>query len=102
MARTSTRRFHQLRADFFEEGKRLDGVGDESANCWMCKQPIDYNVPAHTTPESHNLDHYHTVTEHPELQDDPTNFRHAHMLCNNDRGKDAPSLGLGEAVADWW
>ncbi|MGO4689470.1 hypothetical protein [Glaciibacter sp. 2TAF33] len=40
------------------------------------------------------------------MQEQPTNFRHAHMLCNNKRSKVSPSpspspnLGLGEPVVD--
>jgi 5-methylcytosine-specific restriction endonuclease McrA len=102
MARSSSRRMKQLTQEFFLEGRRLDAKKDPAANCWMCKQTIDYSVDPHTTPDSHNLDHYHSVSEHPELQEDPTNFRHSHMLCNNQRSNNAPTLGLGEAVPDWW
>lgn len=101
-ARKSTRLMNKLRAEFFAQGKRLDAAGDPAANCWLCKQPVDYDVAPGTTPESHNLDHYHTVDEHPELQEDPTNFRHAHRECNQVRSNKTPTAGLGEAVADWW
>ncbi len=100
--RTNTRNMHRLRDAFFEEGRRLDAEGDSSANCWMDGQRIDYSAAPGSTPDSHNLDHYFSVADHPELQEDPTNFRHAHTLCNGTRGKDGPSLGLGEAVPDWW
>ena len=102
MARTNTRRMHKLRDDFFAEGQRLDAKGDPEANCWLCKGKIDYTAEPNTTPESHNLDHYHPVADHPELQDDPSNARHAHALCNTKRGKRAPAPGIGEAVPDWW
>lgn len=102
MARTNTRRMHQLRHDFFEEGKRLDAAGDPAADCWLCKLRIDYTVPAGTSPDSHELDHYFSVRDYPELQEDPDNFRHSHKLCNGNRGADGPSLGLGAAVPDWW
>jgi hypothetical protein len=100
--RTNTRRMHKLRDEFFAEGKRLDAAGDPAANCWLDGQRIDYDVKAGTTPDSHNLDHFYTVTDFPELQEDPSNFRHAHTLCNEQRGKNSPSPGLGEAVPDWW
>jgi hypothetical protein len=100
--RTNTRRMHMLREQFFQEGKRLDAKGDPAANCWLDGQPIDYDVEPGTTDASHNLDHYQSVKEHPELQEDPSNFRHSHKLCNGVRGADSPSLGLGEAVPDWW
>lgn len=102
MARTSTRLGHRLRAEFFEDGKRLDALGDPAANCWLCKQPIDYDVAPNSTPSSHNLDHYLPVATHPELQDDPDNFRHSHADCNTRRGKDAPGLGLGVEVPAWY
>lgn len=100
--RTNTREDHRLRDAFFEEGKQLDAAGDPEANCWICRQPIDYVAAPHSTPDSHNLDHFKSVRDYPELQHDPTNFRHSHRKCNRDRGADAPSLGLGEPVPDWW
>jgi len=94
----------KARADFFAEGKRLDA--DEAtrhlANCWICKQRIDYTVEPSSTPDSHNLDHFHPVSTHPELQYDPTGFRHSHFLCNGNRGNSAPAAGLGEDVEAWW
>jgi hypothetical protein len=102
MARTNSRRMHLLRTEFFEAGRALDAKGDPAADCWLCKERINYQAPAHTTPDSHNLDHYFTVIEHPELQEDPDNFRHSHMACNGSRGASAPSLGIGQLVDDWW
>ena len=94
----------KLRAAFFAEGRRLDADPKtrDQANCWLCKQRIDYTVDPHTTPDSHNLDHYVTVHDNPDLQADPSNFRHSHMLCNLSRGHRAPSPGLGDHVGDWW
>lgn len=102
MARTNSRRMHAAREQFFQKGKELDAKGDPAANCWLCKERIDYSAEPHSTPESHNLDHYHPVATHPELQEDPDNFRHSHRLCNGQRSSDAPSPGLGEPVANWW
>ena len=59
-------------------------------------------MPAGTTPESHNLGHYKSYRDFPEMLEDPTNFRHEHALCNQVAGADMKSLGLGEAVGDWW
>ncbi|OZD48691.1 hypothetical protein CH252_19095 [Rhodococcus sp. 06-1477-1B] len=102
--RTSTRRFHELRDQFFEEGKAQDADPETRllANCWLCRGRIDYNVEPSSTPDSHNLDHFHTVEDRPDLQEDWDNFRHAHALCNGNRGKGNPVVELGEAVADWW
>jgi len=102
MARTNTRRMHMLRDDFFDEGKRLDAVGDDRANCWRCKQRINYAVAPHTTDDSHNLGHVKSVEDYPELQEDPTNFRHEHRRCNLGAGNRVQSPGLGDAVPDWW
>lgn len=101
--RTNSRLSHRLRDEFLEEGRRLAAVGDPAADCWLCHEPVDYVAAPNTTPDSHNLDHYYPVEDYPELQDDPSNFRHAHALCNQSRGKKAPDAGgLGEQVPAWW
>ena len=92
----------KLRTEFFEEGRRLDAAGDKAANCWRDGQRIDYDVPPNSTPESHNLGHYKSVRDFPHLQEDPTNFRHEHRLCNQTAGADMHTRGLGAAVPDWW
>lgn len=104
MVRVDSRAHKAARADFFEEGKRLDAdpATRHLADCWLCKQRIAYDVDPGTTPDSHTLDHFHPVDDFPELQHDVTNFRHAHFDCNSSRGKRAPSPGLGETIPDWW
>jgi len=104
MARTNTRRMHELREAFYQEGKRLDAdpaTRDQSV-CWRDGQRIDYDAAPNTTADSHNLGHYKPVADFPELQEDPTNFRHEHALCNQSAGNRAPTAGLGEQVPDWW
>ncbi len=100
--RTNTRLDHRLRDEFVEEGKRLDALGDPEADCWLCGEPIDYTAAQNSTPDSHNLDHFHTVEDRPDLQSDPDNFRHSHALCNQQRGNRAPAPPLGDAMPDWW
>ena len=102
--RVDSRRMKQLRREFFEEGRRLDADPETRhlADCWLCKQRIDYDAAPSSTPESHTLDHYVTVHAAPGLQEDPTNFRHACRACNLRRGKRAPAPGLGEPVPAWW
>lgn len=107
--RTNTRNMHKLRKEFYLQGKRAaarrnpEVLFDPDCDCWLCEQQIDYIADPSSTPESHNLDHYYSVDDYPELQEDPTNFRHSHFGCNTSRGKKAPTAGgLGEAVADWW
>ncbi|MFE9232041.1 hypothetical protein [Cellulosimicrobium funkei] len=104
MARSETRAMKAARSEFFAEGKKLDAdpATRHLANCWLCKQRIDYTVPPSTTPDSHNLDHFHPVATHPELQHDTTGFRHSHFSCNASRGSRAPSAGLGDEVDPWW
>ena len=103
-ARTNTRRMHRLRDEFFDDGRRYDAdpTTRHLSVCWLCKGRIDYDAKPGTTPDSHNLDHYLTVKDHPELQDDPDNFRHSHKSCNQERGTTAPSAGLGEEMPPWW
>lgn len=97
----SSRKMGQLRQAFFDEGKALDEAEDPTANCWLCGMGIDYSVPANTTPDSHNLDHYYPVRDYPELQEDPANFRHSHADCNVTRGADAPLPSLGQLSRAW-
>ncbi len=102
--RTNSRRMHTLREQFFAEGQRLDAddaTRDQSV-CWICKGRIDYDAAPGTTDQSHELDHYHPVSLRPDLQEDPTNFRHAHARCNAERGNRQPTTNIGETVPDWW
>ena len=104
MTRSSSRHMKQLRAEFFESGRTLDAdpITRHLAGCWLCGQRIDYTVDPSTTPDSHNLDHLHPVSTHPELQEDPSGFRHAHFQCNTSRGNRPPSPGLGDEIPSWW
>ncbi len=102
--RTDTRRMHKLRTEFFLEGKRLDADPKtrDQANCWICHGRIDYDADPGSTDDSHNLDHFKSVRDFPDLQEDPTGFRHAHRSCNIAHGADAPVMGLGEQMPEWW
>jgi hypothetical protein len=102
--RTNSRNMHAQRKLFFEQGKAADANEEtrEDANCWLCHGRIDYTAAPGTTNDSHHLDHFHTVEDRPDLQEDPDNFRHAHRSCNLERGNNAPAPGLGEQVAQWW
>lgn len=91
----------RLRADFYQEGRTLDAQGSPDARCWICGQRIDYDARPSSTDQSHELDHFHTVADRPDLQEDPTNFRHAHRACNRKRGRGAPTRGLGQPIT-WW
>lgn len=73
---------------------------EEHARCWLCGQPIDYAAPVGHV-DSFELDHFYTVSAHPELQEDPANFRPAHMLCNRQRGDGPPMPSLGSLSRNW-
>jgi len=81
----------ELRTSFFEERKRLDAdpATRAQAVCWICGQRIDYDAAPGSTEDSLELDHALLVA-HPEVEEDPSNFKHAHRRCNNKRGKTAP------------
>jgi HNH endonuclease len=71
----------------------------EDRPCWMCGQPIAYGIPDQD--DSFQLDHYFTVSAHPELQEDPANFRASHARCNRQRGDGAPAPTLGSLSRSW-
>ena len=102
--RSSSRHMRELRTAFFEEGKRLDAdpATRAQADCWICGQRTDYDAAPGSTEDSHELDHALPVATHPEAQEDPSNFKHAHRRCNNKRGKTAPRGDLGDQVSPWW
>lgn len=71
--------YRKQRDTFKQQGEATD------APCWICGQPIDYTAPR-GHPQAHTLDHLHPVSTHPQLHDDPANWRHAHHACNSARG----------------
>ncbi|MFC4223558.1 HNH endonuclease [Lysinibacter cavernae] len=88
MARTNGQLYKRLRREFKDEHQPLN------TPCWICGQPtIEWDT--HGQDNSFELDHYHSVSEHPELETDPSNFRVSHRTCNNQRSNKAPRLGLG-------
>ena len=100
----STRRNRLLRGIFRAqcadpEQRNWDGSLGQ-AWCWLCGKPIDYSLPA-GHPEAWNLDHAHPVSTHPELAEDPANFRPSHADCNERRGDRAPFIELGTPSEDW-
>ena len=90
-----TRRYLKMRREFFEQCK------DADAACWWCGQPIDYTIPhsdpvtGHVNPDAFELDHAYPRSTHPELAEDPSNFRPAHRSCNNKRSDGKGDLPLG-------
>lgn len=86
-----------------QKQKALFRAACEAADepCWMDGQSIDYSVPSGTTVDSFELDHFYPVSTHPELQEDPANFRASHMLCNRNRGNGPPAPSLGSVSRNW-
>lgn len=94
--RVSTRDFKRRSRQFFEQGKK------ENSPCWLCGQPIDYDVEPNSTDESHNLDHFIPVSVNPSMQYDPANWRHSHRICNILRGAEPPKIPLGMFSREWY
>ncbi|CQD21596.1 hypothetical protein BN970_05062 [Mycolicibacterium conceptionense] len=90
----SQRHYKSAKAEFRRECEDLH------AECWLCFEPINYSLPS-GHPESFSVDHAKTVKDHPELGDDPANFRPSHLLCNQRRGDDEPHIDIGEPSEDW-
>lgn len=93
----STRAMKKSRTDFRAQCEA------EDAPCWMDGQPIDYTAPFDDWKNDNRfqLDHYYPVSTHPELQEDPTNYRASHAGCNSARGNGSPTAGLGTLSEQW-
>ena len=67
MARGYTRAMNALRDEFFAVGRARSEPADPDirslSDCWLCLSPIDYIADPHTTPDSHNFDHYKIVRD---------------------------------------
>ncbi|WP_228044885.1 HNH endonuclease [Rhodococcus pyridinivorans] len=88
------RRWRELKAAFRAECEA------NNAPCWMDGQPIDY-AAGDDMPDSFTVDHFHPVSTHPELGNDPANLRPAHRACNLARGNGEAPLSLGSLSEDW-
>ena len=75
----TTRRYRRLRQDFKAQ------CAAHNLPCWLCGQPIDYTAKP-GLPDAFNLDHALPRDTHPELAEDPGNFRASHETCNKVRG----------------
>ena len=96
-----TRRFRKLRAKFREWCRTHENAdGTIGAHCWLCDEPIDYELPAEH-PQSFSLDHAYSVSARPDLAEDPANFRPSHLDCNKQRGDGDPFIQLGSPSENW-
>lgn len=70
--------------------------------CMRCGQPIDYTVPAGSTPNSFNAGHVKSWKHHPELREDPANLQQEHDNCGKAaHTRDGDDNGLGLTSTDW-
>lgn len=69
--------------------------------CWICLQPIDYDLPdGHA--DAWSPDHVYPVNTHPELAEDVANLRPSHLSCNKSRqDKVAHIVGMGAPSRQW-
>jgi 5-methylcytosine-specific restriction endonuclease McrA len=85
------RRWNRLKAN--QRAKRLP--------CWLCGQPINYNLKA-PHPDSFSVDHAKPWVTHPALREDPANLRSAHYGCNSSRqDKPAEQVALNNTSEAW-
>lgn len=68
--------------------------------CHLCGQPIDYSAENFTR-DAFELDHFYPRSTHPELTNDPANFRPSHHQCNRARGNKAVVATLGSTSRVW-
>lgn len=88
-------RYRKYRARFRAECVRVD------APCHLCGQSIDYDLPDGQDPDSFEVDHFYPVETHPQLAEDPANFRPSHKSCNGSRGKEPVKPVLGVPSEEW-
>lgn len=70
--------------------------------CWLCGESIDYTLPSGTgEDDSFERDHYFPASTHPDLYEDPANFRPSHAACNRERSNNAPHPSLGVLSRAW-
>lgn len=73
---------------------------DSAQPCWLCRQPIDYTLPA-DNPDAYSTDHVIPVSQRPDLACDPSNFAPSHLRCNKSRGNQPPRPHLGQPSQHW-
>ena len=97
----SSKEYQNVREQYLfraQHHRNPDGTTGEC--CWLCGQPIDYRLKF-PHPRSWSLDHIIPVKENPALMLNSSNFRSAHLDCNNHRQSDAPAIDLGTPSEIW-
>lgn len=76
---------------------------DQDLPCWLCHGAIDYNASWDDWGNNDRFqrDHFYPASTHPELYDDPTNWRPSHAGCNERRGNSDAIGGLGIPSRQW-
>lgn len=90
----STRRYKTTRTTFRND------CATANEPCWLCGKPINYDLPPEH-PDSFSLDHAYPRNTHPELAEDPANYRPSHLDCNKQRGDREPHIQLGSPSEHW-
>ncbi|WNM72858.1 HNH endonuclease [Arthrobacter phage RedFox] len=68
--------------------------------CWLCGEAIDYTLTKDDG-RSFSADHVKPWSTHPELREDPANYRAAHLICNQKRSNGEAPAGLGFLSRNW-
>lgn len=69
--------------------------------CYICRQPIDYDLEDRNHPDGFTVDHLKPWAHHPELRTDPGNLVAAHRRCNSSKGDREVTHGLGMQSRQW-
>ena len=97
----SSKQYQNVREQYLFRAKAHHNPdGTKGEPCWLCGQPIDYRL-RFPHPRSWSLDHVIPVKENPALMLNSSNFRSAHLDCNNHRQSDAPAIDLGTPSEIW-
>lgn len=87
-------------AEYTEHVQAAAAAG-ERVLCWLCNQPISFDVLDPYADDRFEVDHVWPVSTHPEYADDPNNLRPSHRGCNRERGADMEAVHLGWTSIDW-
>jgi hypothetical protein len=74
--------------------------GTKGEKCWLCGEAIDYRLKF-PHPRSWSLDHMIPISDNSALMLNSSNFRSAHLDCNNHRQTGEPHIQLGEPSEIW-
>lgn len=90
----SGRRRDEALARVKAEGRRANSP------CAICDLPIDYDLE-YPHPASCSVQHVKAQSAFPHLRWDPSNWRPAHLDCNQSRGN-RDARGIGTTSESFW